>query len=285
MSLKPDWAVMEVVPPSAEYLAAAGVDSPRHDAEILLAHILGCSRLDLYLRFDRPLTADQRAAYRALLKRRRDREPLQLICGEMEFYGYPLRMRPGVFIPRQETEVLVDKALAALPSGPLRALELGTGSGAIAIALAGEREDLTLAASDISSAALALAAENASLNGVESRLTFVETAGLPPGEGVDMVISNPPYVRLDEAGLLQPEVARHDPGAALFAGEDGLDAYRLLVEMAPRRLCAGGLIALEIGEAQAESVGDLLDVAGFTNIELHPDLSGRDRVLLASKRS
>ena len=282
MSAKASWAVMEVIPPSAEFLAAAGVDSPRLDAELLLAHILNCSRLDLYLKFDHPLGDDQRHDYRVMLKRRRDREPLQLIIGETDFYGYPLKMRPGVFIPRQETEVLVEKTLTLLPTGPIRALEMGTGSGAIAIALAKERENLSLIASDLSRDALALAAENAVLNGVEDRVSFTEATGLPEGEGVDLVISNPPYVRLDEAELLPPEVGSHDPHTALFAGEDGLDAYRMIAEQAPLRLRPGGLLALEIGETQGEAVRDLLAAAGFESIVVHPDLTGRDRVVMGT---
>jgi len=274
------WAVMEVVPPSTEYLASAGVDNPRLDAELLLAHVLECSRLDLYLRFDRPLSDAQRSSYRALLKRRRDREPLQLIIGETEFYGFPLAMRPGVFIPRQETEVLVEKTLAALPPGPIRGLELGTGSGAIAIALARERDDLILCAGDLSPTAIELASENASLNGVADRLDFVEAIGLPEGEGVDLVISNPPYVRLGEEEALPPEVANHDPREALFAGEDGLNVYRLLAAQAPERLRPGGLLALEIGETQGVAVKTLLAEAGFESLSLHSDLAGRDRVVM-----
>ncbi len=278
--MKSNWAVMEVIPPSAEFLAAAGVDSPRLSAELLLAHLLGCSRLDLYLRFDHPLGETQRADFRAMLKRRQSREPLQLILGETEFYGLPLKMRPGVFIPRQETEVLVEKTLAALPAGPIRALEMGTGSGAIAIALAKERDDLTLTASDVSSVALGLAAENAERNGVGERLGFVEASGLPESGKVDLVISNPPYVHLGEAEDLPPEVVDHDPHAALFAGEDGLDAYRLLAAEAPKRLCPGGLLALEIGDTQGEAVCDLLGPAGFVDVVCHPDLTGRDRVVM-----
>ncbi len=281
MSAKAEWAVMEVIPPSADYLAAAGVDSPRLDAELLLAHVLGCARLDLYLKFDRPLSDEDRGAYRALLKRRRDREPLQLIVGETEFYGHKLKMRPGVFIPRQETEVLVEKVLGLLPEGPVRALELGTGSGAISVALAKEREGLSIAASDLSKEALDLAADNASLCEVADRVEFVETGGLPGGESVDLIVSNPPYVRLDEAAILPPEVADHDPHVALFAGEDGLDAYRLLAEQAPSRLRTGGLIALEIGETQGEAVSALLSGAGFEAVQVHPDLTGRDRVVIA----
>ncbi len=281
MSAKAEWAVMEVIPPSADFLAAAGVDSPRLDAELLLAHLLGCSRLDLYLKFDRPLSDEERAAYRGMLKRRRDREPLQLIVGDTEFYGHRLKMRPGVFIPRQETEVLVEKVLGLLPEGPVRALELGTGSGAISIALAKQREDLSITASDVSEEALALAAENAELNGVSHRVNFVGVEGLPEGEGVDLVVSNPPYVCLDEEAILPPEVADHDPRAALFAGENGLDSYRMIAEQAPSRLRPRGLIALEIGETQGEAVSALLAEAGFEGVEVHPDLTGRDRVVTA----
>jgi release factor glutamine methyltransferase len=282
VSSKAAWAVMEVIPPSAEFLAAAGVDSPRLDAELLLAHVLGCSRLDLYLKFDQPLSDEQRASFRAMLKRRRNREPLQLIVGETEFYGYPLKMKSGVFIPRQETEILVEKTLAALPAGPIRAVEMGTGSGAIPVALTREREDLSIEVSDLSPEALDLAAENAKLNDVHGRVQFVEMTGLPHSENLDLIISNPPYVRLDEADALQPEVGSHDPHAALFAGEDGLDAYRTLAVDAPSRLRPGGLLALEIGATQGEAVRDLLAAAGFESIVVHPDLTGRDRVVMGN---
>ena len=203
-----------------------------------------------------------------------------------------------MFIPRPETEFFAEQVLSRLdaefPQGgdrlgqhPLRALELGVGSGVIAVSLAAKRSDLQIWASDVSTEALALAAENAERHGVSPRVDFQERQGLPEGNGgpVHLIVSNPPYVRPDEADSLEPEVARHDPAAALYGGEDGLDFYRLLAAEAPGRLATGGLLAVEIGAEQGPAVRELFAGVGLTGIEILRDYAKRDRVVIARRSS
>ncbi len=288
-SREPVWTLLEVLGPAADYLAAAGVDNARFDAECLLGKVLGMSRLDLYLQYERELSSEDRAGFRDLLRRRREREPLQLILGDIEFLGLSFTVRSGVFIPRPETEFFAEQVLARLnaefPAGDhaCRALELGVGSGVIAVSLAAARSDLQIWTSDVSADAMALAAENAERHDVSSRVDFQNCAGLPADNGgpVQLIVSNPPYVRLAEAESLMPEVTDHDPPAALFGGEDGLDCYRLLAAEAPRRLAAGGILAVEIGADQGVAVRDLFIAAGFGEVELLQDYARRDRVVIA----
>jgi len=293
---EPVWTLLEVLGPAADYLAATGVENARFDAECLLGHVLGLSRLDIYLQYERPLTAEDRATFRTLLRRRRAREPLQHILGEVEFCGLTFGVKPGVFIPRSETELLAERVLTRLaaefPSGggrlgnhPLRALELGVGSGVIAVSLAVKRPDLNIWTSDIAPAALALAAENAKRHGMAARVDLQATDGLPRDNGglVHLVVSNPPYVRLDEAPLLAPEVADYDPPESLFGGEDGLDFYRRLAAEAPARLVPGGILAMEIGADQGEAVQAIVRAAGFVDVELEQDYSRRDRFVFAHR--
>ncbi len=288
-SREPVWTLLEVLAPAADYLAAAGVENARFDAECLLGKVLGMSRLDLYLQYERELSPGDRAGFRDLLKRRREREPLQLILGDIEFLGLEFTVRPGVFIPRPETEFFAEQVLARLnaefPAGDhaCRALELGVGSGIIAVSLTAARSDLQIWASDVSTEALALAAENAERHEVSTRVDFQEREGLPVDNGgpVQLIVSNPPYVRLDEAESMAPEVAQHDPAAALYGGEDGLEFYRLLAAEAPGRLVPGGILAVEIGAEQGEAVQHLFASAGFDAVELIQDYSRRDRVVIA----
>lgn len=293
---EPVWTLLEVLGPAADYLAAAGVENARYDAECLLGRVLGLSRLDLYLQYERELTAEDRAAFRGFLRRRRAREPLQHILGDVEFCGLSFAVAPGVFIPRPETELLVERALARLavdfPLGggrlgnhPLRALELGVGSGVIAVSLAAKRPDLTIWTSDIAPAALALAAANAKRHGVAARVDFQAVDGLPADNGapVHLIVSNPPYVRPDEAPLLAPEVTDYDPPEALYGGDDGLEFYRRLAAEAPGRLVPGGLLAVEIGADQGPAVKALFVGAELAAVELEQDYARRDRFVFARK--
>ena len=287
------WTLLEVLGPATKFLADAGVENARFDAELLLGHVLELTRLELYLQYERALAESERGAFRKLLRERARRVPLQQLLGETEFYSLPFTMRPGVFIPRPETELLVEHALARLAAdcpraegdaaaGP-RLLELGSGSGVISVSLAKGRGDLRLWASDLSAEALALSRENAARNGVAGRIEFEEREGLPAGDGepVQMIVSNPPYIAIGELDDLQPEVAEHDPHTALFAGEDGLDVYRVLAATAPARLAPGGSLLLEIGATQAAAVSDLLTGAGLGEIEVIKDYAGHDRIVAA----
>jgi release factor glutamine methyltransferase len=289
------WTLLDVLGPATKFLEDAGVENARFDAELLLGHILKLSRLDLYLQYERALSEEERGAFRGLLRERAKRIPLQLLLGETEFYSLPFKMRPGVFIPRPETELLVEHALARLATdyprsgderqcGP-RVLELGVGSGVIAVSLAKRRGDLRIWASDGSSDALALSRANAERHGVADRITFEATQGLPRGDGepAQLIVSNPPYIAESEREGLQPEVAEHDPPAALFAGKDGLDVYRSIGASAGSRLSLGGSLMLEIGADQGKAVTALLESAGLSAIEVIQDYAGHDRIVSARR--
>ncbi len=286
------WTLLDVLGPATKFLEDAGVENARFDAELMLADVLDLTRLDLYLQYERVLSDEERGSFRAMLRKRGKRIPLQLILGETEFYSLPFKLRAGVFIPRPETELLVEHALSLLavdcpPSDgkTYRVLELGAGSGVISVSLAKNRDDLEIWASDMSPEALALSRENAELNGVVERIEFEERSGLPVGDGelVQLIISNPPYIEIGELDSLQPEVALHDPHTALFAGEDGLDAYRLIALAAPERLLPGGRLLLEIGAGQASAIGPILAEAGFREIEVLQDYAGHDRIVSAQR--
>ena len=251
-------------------LEAAGVDTPRLDAEVLLAHVLGTDRAGLVMRGGEPLGAGRQAAFEDLLARRAAREPVAYLVGTKGFRHVELRVDPRVLIPRPDTETLVEVAAGAAPHGA-RVHDVGTGSGAVALALKHERPDLRVSASDASPDAVAVARDNATALGLE---VAIEVAvGLPPGD-FDLVVANLPYVREDEWDGVQPEIRDHEPRMALVSGADGLDAIRALVAQAP-----GGLtLALEHAPDQAGAVRELL-AGGARTV---PDMSGRDRVTIGA---
>ncbi|HEX7240599.1 MAG TPA: peptide chain release factor N(5)-glutamine methyltransferase, partial [Longimicrobiaceae bacterium] len=257
----------------------------RLNAELLLAGTLSLKRLDLYLQFDRPLTPDELAAFKARLRRRAKREPLQYIDGEAGFRDLVLRVDGRVLIPRPETELLVDEVLAwARGREGLHALDVGTGSGAVALSLATEGPFARVVATDVSGDALEVARANHALAAPGSPVEFREGADYAPvrGERFDVVVSNPPYVGEPERGLLDAEVVDWEPPQALFAGEDGLEVIRALVAGAPEVLREGGLLALEIGWEQGGAVSGLVRaVEGFGEPRVRRDLAGRDRIVTA----
>jgi release factor glutamine methyltransferase len=280
--------VLSVMLRSAEYLAGKGVESARLDAEHLLASVLGVGRLEMYLQHERPMTPDELERFRPLLKRRGQREPLQYILGRQGFRELDLEVGPGVLIPRPETEQLVELVLAwAGDRRDLVALDVGTGSGAIALSLLAEGPFARVVGTDASADALAWAARNRAAAGLDSRLELREGrlfGTLQAGEAFDVVVSNPPYVAESDRGGLQPEVAGWEPEQALFAGEDGLAVLRELVPGAAAALKPGGLLALEIGEGQAEGVVELVDEArAYEDTTVHRDLAGRKRMVTARK--
>lgn len=279
------WTLLELLRWTADYLAQKSVPEPRLTAELLLAGVLGLRRLDLYLQYDRPLRADELAEFKARLRRRLRREPLQYIEGEAAFRELRLRVDARVLIPRPETEVLVDEVLRwAAGRGALEAVDIGTGSGAIALSLATEGRFGRVVATDVSTDALAVARENRRRTAPGASVEFREGAGYAPlgDERFDVIVSNPPYIALDEAGSLAPEVREWEPAGALFAGETGLEVIRELVAGAPAHLRPGGLLALEIGAGQAAAVADLVrSVPGFAAPRIRRDLAGRERIVLA----
>lgn len=258
-------------------LRDAGCDSPRLDAELLLADALGATRTALHLRPERILTAAESDRFAQLLARRRAREPVAYLLGRKGFRRIELQVDARVLVPRPETELLVEVALA-LPRGA-RVADVGTGSGAVALALKHERPDLRVVATDISADALAVARANARALALD--VAFAHGDLLDPVDGpLDAVLSNPPYVPDGDRDALAPEVAVHEPALALFAGPDGLDVYRRLVAAAVAR---APFVALEVGAGQAAAVGALLRDAGMGEVRAHRDLAGIERVVVGRR--
>lgn len=273
------WTVLKLVRWTAEFFAGKGVDTPRLDADLLLADTLGLDRVGLYLNFERPLEAAELAAFREKVRRRAAREPLAYILGATEFWSLPFKVTQAVLIPRSDTELLVEEALRRLP-GAGRVLDVGTGSGVLAIALAHERPACAVTAIDVSPGALAVAADNARGNGVAERICFLrqDLAVLPDGP-FDLIVANPPYIASGELVTLMPEVHDFEPHLALDGGDDGLAAYRALARQAGTVLAAGGWLLVEVGSNQAAAVRDLFEKTGLAEIFTARDLAGIERVV------
>jgi release factor glutamine methyltransferase len=272
---------------AAKFFAGRGIPSARLDAELLLAEVLATDRVGVYLRFDRPLGRPEVDAYRALIKRRGDGEPVAHLTGRREFWSRSLVVSPDVLVPRPETELVVERALAAIdaPDRAWRILDLGTGSGAIAIALASERPNAAITAVDVSPAAAAVAERNAAAHGVGARVRILVsdwTAALAPEERFNLVVSNPPYIPSADLATLSAEV-RREPALALDGGADGLRAYRRIVEEAARVLEPDGTLVCEVGAGQAAAVADLFAAAGFGDVGRFADLAGIERVIAGTR--
>lgn len=281
------WTVLELIRWTTDYLAGKAIHDPRLNAEILLSGVLGLKRLDLYLQFDRPLQPPELDEFRSRLKRRARHEPLQYIAGYADFRELRLRVDRRVLIPRPETEVLVGEVLAwARGRSGATAVDVGTGSGAIALSLAAEGDFARLVALDLSADALDVARENAAATPKGATVELRQGSLFAPvaGERFDVVVSNPPYVGEREREGLDAEVREWEPATALFSGEDGLTLVAELVRRAPDHLTAGGLLALEIGAEQASAVTGLVRATGsFGEPRVRRDLAGRDRIVLAER--
>lgn len=284
------WSILHMILWSAEYLAEKGVENARLDAEWLLARALEVERLQLYLQFDRPLSLEERGAFKPLLRRRARREPLQYILGRTAFRELDLLTDRRVLVPRPETEVLVEEVLGWGAERPERfrsVLDVGTGSGAIALSLALEGECGRIVATDISAEALEVATENARRHEVTGKVEFRRGGlfdALEIGERFDVVVSNPPYVEEGQVLDLEPEVSEWEPAGALFAGADGLDVIRSLVAGAGERVVPEGLLALEVGAGQESRVVELIEETdAFGPARIRRDLSGRPRVVMAER--
>ena len=273
------WTVLKLLRWTADYFNGRDIDSPRLDAELLLAETLGLDRVGLYLNFERPLETGELAAYREQVRRRASREPLAYILGRTEFWSLPFKVTPAVLIPRPDTELLVEVALPLLV-GAARVLDVGTGSGALAIALAHERPEWMVTAIDLSPAALAVAAENTRNNGVAERIHCRPgDLAVLPGGPFDLVVANPPYIPSGDLAALMPEVRDFEPHLALDGGPDGLAAYRALARQAGDVLVPGGWLLVEVGLGQAANVQELFTAAGLTEIFTARDLAGIERVV------
>jgi release factor glutamine methyltransferase len=274
------WAVAE--------LRAAQVDSPRLAAETLLAHVLKWERARIIGHTHDPLAAGPWAEYQVLVRRSARGEPLHYLTGEREFYGLSFLVTPDVLIPRPETEILVEKAveLAQTRAGVLRFVDVGTGSGCIAVSVAHQLPNACGWATDLSQHALAVARENARRLGVEGRLELVCSDLLecfPAQPSFDFILSNPPYIPDSEMADLPRTVREHEPRAALDGGGSGLEIYRRLIPQAAARLAEGGCLLLEIGAGQAHEVGKLIRQAGLALTETIQDLQSIPRCLVARK--
>ena len=272
------WTTLKVLTWTTGYLAEKGVENARREAEWLLCEATGLDRVGLYLNFDKPMSDDELAAYRALVTRRGKREPLQHILGSQEFDGLSFLVTPAVLIPRHDTETLLEQALQHAPH--LHSiLDIGTGSGCIAIALARRLPEAQVTAVDLSVEALALAQRNAELHG--AAVEFLQGSFFEPvaGRRFDLIVSNPPYITSADLLALQPEVRDHEPILALDGGPDGLTAYRAIVSQAATHLEPNGWLLLEVGAGQAADVAALLAQAGFGGIITATDPGGIERVV------
>ncbi len=265
----------ELLKTTTGYLAEKGVDSPRVDAELLLARALGLSRIELYTQHDRPLNAEELSRAREFVRRRAAREPLAYILGDWGFRRLILKTDARALVPRPETEVLVDRVLALVQDvASPRVVDVGTGSGAIALAVKSECPAATVTAVDLSPEALALAQENAAELSLE--VTFVEGNLLDAVTGpFDLIASNPPYVDDSEAPLLQPEVRDHEPRLAVF----GHGETEALADAARDKLASGGALVLECHEGKADAIAALLTTLGYEEVRVTADLAGRARVV------
>ena len=276
--------ILEIIKRTTEFLEKKGVESARLNSELLVGHALGLKRMQLYLQFERPLTEPELEKIRPLVKRRSNREPLQHIIGEVEFVGLKLKIDRRALIPRPETEHLLELLAKELTALPVSILDLGTGSGAIALALAAKYSAATVTGVDQSPDALALAQENAALTGLDGRVKFIQSdwfSALPAGSKFPLIVANPPYLSDAEVREAQPEVKDYEPVAALSPGPDGASALVRIITEAPRYLAAGGLLACETGITQHAQLQELAKNSGYTQTKSLPDLTGRDRYLLA----
>ncbi len=278
------WTVLKILRWTTDYFAGKQIDSARLEAELLLAATLDLDRVGLYVNFERPLNADELSSFRERVRRRSLREPLQYILGETEFWSLTFSVGPAVLVPRADTEVLVEEALTRI-EGAARILDVGTGSGAIAIALAHEKAEIQLTALDCSEPALEVASSNAQRNGVAERVSCLvgDLAALPPGP-FEMVVSNPPYIPSKDWAELMPEVRDYEPRLALDGGDDGLQAYRQLAAQAGQVLAPGGWLLVEVGIGQAQEVSDMFEAAGMIDVSQRDDYAGIPRVVMGKTK-
>ena len=287
-STQPAWTIRSLLAWMTQDFQAAGIATPRLDAEILIAFALGCDRVRVYLDLDRPLTPEELVAVRALVVRRRKREPVAYIVGQREFYQRAFSVSPAVLIPRPDTETLIERALELMPEDkPVHVLDLCTGSGAIAVTLAAERPLAEVHATDLSDAALSVARDNAERHGVAERIRFAQGdlfGALPERVLYDLIVANPPYIRAGDAPSLAPEIRLHEPELALFAGEDGLAIIERLCVEVGGWLASGGTLLFEIGAGQAEGVmARMATLFELTGVRAHRDLGGVLRVIEARR--
>ena len=280
--------ILELLNKSTPWLASKGSESAKADAEILLAKVLSIRRIDLFLRFEQPVTTKEQDTFRELMKRRAAGEPVAYLTGTKGFLDFDVEVGPGVLIPRPETETLVELALARggapRPDGaPLRSLDVGTGSGIVAIALSRGLPDSVVTAIEKSPEAIAIARRNVEKLAPAVRLLEGDAFAPVANETFDLIVSNPPYIGETERASLAKDVRDFEPAAALFAGPDGLALIRPWAAAAFARLSSGGWALFEIGHAQGAAAKQLFEQAGFTDVAVKKDLAGSDRVVLGRR--
>ena len=284
------WTILKLLRWTTDYFQAHRIEQPRAAAEILLAHTLGVKRVDLYVQFDRCLQPHELKRFKEFIQRRIQREPVAYIVGAKEFWSLGLKVTPDVLIPRPETEVLVEVALALIPAEAgaalLKILDLGTGSGAVVLAMASERSDQIFYAVDRSKTALSVARENARMHKVDKAITFLHGDWFDPvhdlGRHFDMVVSNPPYIASHAFEDLPPEIAQHEPREALDGGPEGLEAISHIVKEASDHMVEGGWLVFEIGHDQWGAVESLIaEAKTYRDWAVIKDYSGHDRVVRA----
>ena len=276
--------VLEVIKLSTEYLQKKGVEAPRANAEILLAEILKCKRLELYLSFDKPLAENEVQIYREAIRKRGLRIPLQYIVGNVEFYGLKLIVNENVLIPRPETELLVEKIInESDKSASLKILDIGVGSGNISLSILKNLPNTNVVAIDISESALEVAKQNAELNSLQDRIELkhfdIMKDDLNSLGKFDLIVSNPPYVSVNDFESLEPELKVHEPRIALTDNSNGISFYKSIIEASDQILNRPGKIYFELGMGQSMEVKNLFDQKGFSNITITKDYSGIDRII------
>lgn len=276
--------VLEIIKKTTDFLSGKGVENARLNAEHLVGHALGLQRMQLYLQFERPLEEIELEKIRPLVRRRGQREPLQYIVGSTEFFGVELKLDRRALIPRPETEHLAAKIVELLPTPPARILDLGTGSGALALSLAHHYLEARVIATDVSAEAVALASENAVALALTDRVEVMQSdwfAAILGDATFDLIVSNPPYLSEQETEETLTEVKDFEPRMALTPGVSGLESLEIIIREAPRYLNKGGLLAMETGIAQREALQKMLTNAGFDRHEFVPDLTKRERFVFA----
>jgi len=284
------WTIGRIIEWTRAFFEKQRIDQPRLEAEILLAHVLGTERIDLYLNYEEPVDDQARARLRDLVRQRADHVPTRYLVGGCEFLSLAMRVTPDCLIPRPETELLVEEAVRLVPpDADASAVDLGTGSGCVAVALAVNRPRARLVATDVSPAALDVARTNAHGHGVADRITFLhgdlydalDAADVPPA---DLLLANPPYVTEAEWDRLAPEIRDHEPRQALVAGPEGTEVIDRVVRGAPAYLKPGGTLLVEIGHGQAEAARGVAQAArGLGDVEIYRDYAGHPRILVARR--
>ncbi len=283
--------ILELLQKSTDHLRSSGITNPKTSCEILLAHALRVKRLDLYLNYDKPVTDEERARFKELYRRRLNHEPIKYITGKTEFMSLPFIVNPDVLVPRPETELLVEKIIEACKErwgeSPLSILDIGTGCGNIAISLAHFLPNTRVEGVDISTDAIETAMKNTSLNGMgENPKLFVKDVFRcteEDYEGLNVIVSNPPYVSPDQKQVLEKEVAEHEPSIAVFTGDDNLEYYRKIAELGNSWLAEDGILFFEIGYDIGGSVKRLLEESGYSKVKVIKDYARLDRIVTAGK--